>query len=219
MSHKTIRIDVPEEWHRQRTKGIGGSDAAAIIGQNPYKTNLELWKEKTGRLEPKDISNKPQIKYGKEAENLLRELFVLDYPEYEMIYRPYDILVNKDYEYIRGSLDGELIYKPTGEKGIWECKTTEIKRSDGFKNWQGKIPQNYYCQILHYFILDEDYKFAKLKAQIKSKSGDEVILTTKHYPLTRDECLEDIEYLKNEEIKFWWYVENDKEPPLRLPEI
>ena len=33
--------------HRKR--GIGGSDAAAAIGLNPYKSQLELWMEKTGR--------------------------------------------------------------------------------------------------------------------------------------------------------------------------
>lgn len=35
-----------DEWLKHRT-GIGGSDAAAIIGLNPYKTNQELWAEKS----------------------------------------------------------------------------------------------------------------------------------------------------------------------------
>lgn len=32
-----------DEWLKHRTK-IGGSDASAILGKNPYKTNVELWK-------------------------------------------------------------------------------------------------------------------------------------------------------------------------------
>lgn len=219
MSHKIIKIDTESDWHKGRSKGIGGSDAAAIIGQNPYKTNLELWREKTGREKPKDVSSKPAVMYGKKAEEYLRQLFMLDYPEYEMIYRPYDLHVHNEHEFIRASLDGELINISTKEKGIWECKTTEIKQRKDWEKWNNKIPQNYYCQILHYFAVDEDYKFAKLKAQIKDTTGDEIILTTKHYHLTREECKTDIEYLMNEEIKFWWYVENDKEPPLKLPEI
>jgi hypothetical protein len=33
-----------DEWIRERKKGIGGSDAASILGMNPYKTNVDLWK-------------------------------------------------------------------------------------------------------------------------------------------------------------------------------
>ena len=38
-----------EEWLNIRKKGIGSSDAAAAVGLNPYKSQLELWMEKTGR--------------------------------------------------------------------------------------------------------------------------------------------------------------------------
>lgn len=31
-----------QEWHRERAKGIGGSDAAAVLGRNPYMTNVDL---------------------------------------------------------------------------------------------------------------------------------------------------------------------------------
>ncbi len=40
-----------EEWLEERKNGIGGSDAATILGLNPYKTNIDLWEEKTGRKE------------------------------------------------------------------------------------------------------------------------------------------------------------------------
>ena len=40
-----IQFDSMEEWLVNR-KGIGGSDASAILGLNPYKTNQELWMEK-----------------------------------------------------------------------------------------------------------------------------------------------------------------------------
>lgn len=38
-----------DEWLKERTKGIGGSDVATILGLNPYKTPLQLWEEKTGK--------------------------------------------------------------------------------------------------------------------------------------------------------------------------
>lgn len=38
-----------EDWLEIRKQRIGSSDAAAAIGLNPYKSQLELWMEKTGR--------------------------------------------------------------------------------------------------------------------------------------------------------------------------
>src|SRR5690606_1298451 len=38
-----------EDWLAVRKQGIGSSDAAAAVGLNPYKSQLELWLEKTGR--------------------------------------------------------------------------------------------------------------------------------------------------------------------------
>lgn len=38
-----------DEWLEVRKHGIGSSDAAAALGLNPYKSQLELWMEKTGR--------------------------------------------------------------------------------------------------------------------------------------------------------------------------
>lgn len=220
MSHQIIKIDNPNDWHISRGRGIGGSDCASVLGLNPYKSNVDLWKEKTGRAKQKDISCKPCIIYGKKAEDLLRELFILDYPEYQVLHRPYDIHVHDDYEFMRASLDGELFDNRTNTKGILEIKTTEIRQSAEWEKWENKIPTNYFCQVLHYFAIDEDYKFCKLKAQIKHLDANkEIKLTTKHYHLKRDDFIEDIEYLKSKEVEFWHYVEVDKEPPLILPKI
>ena len=45
------------EWLEQRIKGIGGSDVSSIIGMNPYKSNVDLYREKLGLVNVKDISN------------------------------------------------------------------------------------------------------------------------------------------------------------------
>ena len=219
--HNIIKIDNSDEWLKVRSKGIGGSDAAAIIGKNPYKSNLDLWREKTGRTKPNDISNNDAVIYGKKAEEPLRQIFILDYPQYVLEYRPFDIHCNKDHDFIRGTFDGELFdVNQFMLKGIFECKTTEIRQQKDWQKWNNRVPDNYFCQVLHYFAIDTEYKFCKLKAQIKHyDENKEVIHTTKHYHFDREKYKEDIEYLINEEIKFYWYIENDKEPPLRLPEI
>ena len=78
--------DFPDEvaWLKGRMNGIGGSDASAIVGMNPYKSNIELFEEKTDRRIAPDISDKPYVIYGKKAEEPIRELFKLDYPEYQV---------------------------------------------------------------------------------------------------------------------------------------
>ena len=49
-----------DQWLSVRKGGIGSSDAASAVGLNPYKSQLELWMEKTGRdadlpkVDPKD---------------------------------------------------------------------------------------------------------------------------------------------------------------------
>ena len=70
-----------EEWIKERALRIGGSDASAVLGLNPYRTNLELWQIKTGQLTPEDISDKPYVRFGMEAERYIRELSKLQHPQ------------------------------------------------------------------------------------------------------------------------------------------
>lgn len=206
-----------DEWLKHRTK-IGGSDASAILGKNPYKTNVELWKDKAFHLMPEDISDKPYVKYGTEAEKYLRELFKLDYPQYEMFYEENNMWTNDAYPFAHASLDGWL-KDEAGRMGVWECKTTNILQSRQKEKWDHRLPENYYIQILHYLMVTE-FEFVELKAQLKSVFSDgTVYLQTRHYHIERSDVEADIEYLAEEERKFWTCVENMKAPPLVLPEI
>lgn len=206
-----------EDWLKHRTK-IGGSDASAILGKNPYKTNVELWKDKAFHLMPEDISDKPYVKYGTEAEKYLRELFKMDYPQYEMFYEENNMWTNDAYPFAHASLDGWL-KDEAGRMGVWECKTTNILQSRQKEKWDHRLPENYYIQILHYLMVTE-FEFVELKAQLKLVFSDgTVYLQTRHYHIERSDVEADIEYLADEERKFWTCVENMKAPPLVLPEI
>jgi putative phage-type endonuclease len=207
-----------EEWQKRRIRGIGASDASAVVGCNPYKTNLQLWEEKTGRREPEDISGKPYVKYGIEAEAPLRKLFSLDYPCYRVSYKNFDMRFNKAHPFIFATLDGALTEIETGRKGVLEIKTTEILKSMQYESWRDRIPENYYIQVLHQ-LLATGYEFAVLSAQLKTVYGDEVRTTTRRYFIERAEVQEDIDYLLEKEIEFWDSVQSDKCPDLMLPPI
>jgi putative phage-type endonuclease len=206
-----------EEWLKNRMKGIGGSEISAVVGCNPYMDNITLWKIKTGQIEPEDISDKPFVKYGHDAEHHLRELFKLDFPEYSVNYIENNSFYNDKYPFARASLDGWL-EDENGRKGILEIKTTEILQSMQKEKWNKQIPQNYYCQVLFYMaVLEAD--FAVLKAQLKTVFDGVPYLQTKHYPIERKDVEADIQYLMQEGEKFWQYVQSGKMPPLKLPEI
>lgn len=211
-----VEFDTFSQWLHSR-KGIGGSDASAVLGMNPYKTNEELWMEKTWQWEPEDISEKPYVKYGHEAEPLLRSLFALDYPEYQVFYYENNMIKNKRYPWAHASLDGELV-DWEGRRGILEIKTTNILQSVQREKWRDKIPDNYYIQILHYLMVT-GYDFAILKAQLKSEWGQDIRTQTRHYFIEREEAADDIEILKEAERKFWEDVETRRRPGLILPEI
>lgn len=54
--YKIYDFEDEKAWLKGRLNGIGGSDASAVVGKNPYKTNIELFEEKTGRRIAPDIS-------------------------------------------------------------------------------------------------------------------------------------------------------------------
>lgn len=206
-----------EEWLAARSGRIGGSDAAAIVGLNPYKTNVELWEEKAGLRQPEDISDKPYVKYGIAAEDHLRGLFRLDFPEYQVFYEEGNMWFNDRFPFAHASLDGWLVDQD-GRKGILEIKTTNILQSMQKEKWKGRIPDNYYIQLLHYFMVTE-FDFAILKAQLKFDYDGDIVLHTRHYKVERSEVEADIKYLQNSEMTFWKKLQAGHKPALILPEI
>lgn len=206
-----------EEWLAARKNHIGGSDASACVGMNPYKDNVQLWEEKTGLVIPEDISDKRYVQYGLRAEEHLRELFALDYPQYQIFYDDNNMFTNTDYPWMHASLDGELV-DSDGRRGVLEIKTTNILQSMQQEKWNDRIPDNYFCQVLHYLAVT-GYDFAVLKAQLKREWSGEVRLATKHYFIERKDVEEDIRFLVEAEKRFWNCVSAGRRPDLILPQI
>ena len=212
-----IQLKSRDEWLQHRKSRIGGSEASAIVGMNPYMTNVDLWEYKTGRKRPVDISDKDYVQYGIKAEDHLRELFKLDHPEYEVFYEENNMWLNDKYPFAHASLDGWL-KDQDGRMGVWECKTTNILQSMQKEKWNHRIPDNYYIQLIHYLLVTE-FEFAVLKAQLKYEYGGDVFLTTKHYKIERSEVEDDVEYLRQAEEKFYKNIQEDIKPNLILPNI
>jgi len=210
-----------EEWLEARRNGIGGSDAACVVGCNPWKSNVVLWREKNRLEQPADISDSDAVKFGKQAEAPVRELFLLMHPEYACEYHEFWMHCADYSPFIYATLDGELTEIETGRRGIYEGKTTTIQSAWQWDSWKNRVPQHYYIQLLHQLLACEWAEFAVLNAFIRYHRGEEERAKMQNYIIFRDDpqIIADMAMLKTAETAFWQMVEDGKEPPLILPEI
>lgn len=61
------------EWLENRSKMIGASDVAAILGENPFRTNIDVWMDKTGRGNF-DFDN-DHLAFGRDVEGAIAGLY------------------------------------------------------------------------------------------------------------------------------------------------
>lgn len=207
-----------EEWLKARTQGIGGSDAGCIVGANPWKSARQLWKEKTGVDKPDDISDKPAVKFGKEAEQYLRALFLLTYPQYICEYHEFRMYANDRLPFIFATLDGELT-DADGRRGILEIKTTTIQQAKQWFEWDDCIPQHYYIQVLHQMLACDWAEYVELFAHIRYKKGEEIRAALRKFRIERRDVEQDLQILEEREIVFYKQWQYGIEPPFILPEI
>ena len=215
MFHKkpptTIQYKDREDWLAGRSKSIGASEVAIILGQASYKSPLDLWKEKTGRKTPDDISEDERVSYGTEAEEHLRALFALKHRnDYKVEYKPFLVYHHGEKPFMTCSLDGELVRLSDGKRGVWECKTALIQSKRALEEWDGRIPNNYFCQVCDQLNITQ-FDFLVLSAELRFPDNTAEI---REYTIEADEVRADMAYVEEEVTKFWRYIESDRQPPV-----
>lgn len=129
-----------EQWLEHRRKGIGGSDAAIVVGLNPYKSLYELWADKQSFLPPQEDTERMRI--GRDLEPYVAKRFME--ATKKRVERLPCIYQHEKYPFIIANVDRRVI----GENAGLEIKTTgEFNKTD-FKN--GEVPPTYLCQCYHY---------------------------------------------------------------------
>ena len=182
------------EWLLARTKGIGGSDAGIILGLNKYRTAFELWLEKTGQVEPIEISNEA-IYWGNEMENVVAKEF--EKRTEKKVRRSNYMYSHPDYPYITANLDRMVV----GESAILECKTASAYLA---KEWEAEeIPATYLVQVQHYLGVT-----GKEKGYIAVLVGGNKFIWK---DIERDEEL--IKMIFEAEKHFWEYHVKQGHPP------
>ena len=211
-------MDIAEnrlEWLSERKKGIGASEASAVLGLSPWLSNTELWELKTGRREPKDLSGNTAVDIGNRTEDAMRVMFLAEHPEYTLEYNQHGIIYQDGARWLSATLDGELICED-GKRGILEIKTSTPQGKAAWDKWRDKIPQNYYIQILWQFLAT-GYDFAYLYAKLIRTNGDSEL---RSYRFDRADCEEDMKYVYEKGKEFWEYnVLQDVRPSTILPSL
>lgn len=132
-----------EEWLQLRRKGIGGSDASVIMGKNPYRSILQLWEEKTGKLPVTDEGNEYTY-WGNVMEPIIRKEFMNRTGL--KVRQKHAMIFHKDYPYLFADVDG-IVTDERGEKCIFEAKTASQYKAE---QWEDGVPEEYILQVQHY---------------------------------------------------------------------
>lgn len=203
-----------DEWLKERGKGIGGSDAAALVDQSRFKTLQQLWSEKVmGTVNP---VKGPQIEYGTNAEEPIRTLFALRHSAacgaddvLEVDYMPDACLCSKALPWMRYSPDGLLFDPVTNTYGILEIKTSMVHNGEKAREWKEGVPIEYYLQILH-GLLVTGFSFVILTAELRFWHGKIEIIERRY---DREDVQEDLEELLRMEQENWQRYFVAKEMP------
>ncbi len=135
-----------EDWLNVRKGGIGSSDAGAAVGLNPYKSQLELWMEKTGRdgnLPKTDPNDETSPMYWG---TLLEPIVAAHYCKRtgHKVRRINAVLQHPRYPWMLANLDREVVGAPDVQ--ILECKTAGI---NGARLWKDGVPEYVQLQVMH----------------------------------------------------------------------
>src|SRR5690625_1801045 len=90
-----------QDWLHERQKGIGGSDASAILGFNPWKSAFELYIEKTSDT-VQEIDNEA-IHWGNVLEDVVAEEFTRRTGK--RVRRRNQIFKHKEHEFMIANID------------------------------------------------------------------------------------------------------------------
>jgi putative phage-type endonuclease len=161
----TLNLD-KSAWLEYRKKGIGGSDAGAVCGFNPYRTAIEVYQDKTTK-EIEEIDNEA-MRQGREFEDYVARRFCE--ATGKKVRRANAMYYDENHDCMLADVDRMVV----GENAGLECKTASPYLADKWED--GKIPMHYQLQCYHYMsvmnaeawyiavlIYGREFKFYKIE--------------------------------------------------------
>jgi putative phage-type endonuclease len=147
MNTKAVSTLSPENL-ADRQKGLGGSDAAVALGLSPWKTALQLYLEKTGELEPEDLSDNEAVEWGVRNEPQIRQKYA-DVTGREVVL-PKDTVFHPTLQWMFCHPDGLVL---DGNR-VFSAKTADVRVAERWgEPGSADVPESYYVQKQHEMIV------------------------------------------------------------------
>lgn len=196
MSIKKLPRPDRAEWLVLRRSYIGGSDAAAVVGLNPYVSAYSLWCEKKG-ITP-DFAGNLATAVGEYLEEFIAKRF--EEETGKKVRRNNFCIFNEDYPWAMADIDRELV----GEDAGLECKSTSALNLKQYKG--GSFPAKFYVQCVHYLAVTGKQRW--YLAVLIGNSDFKV------FTIERQDVLEDIDALMAAEKDFSVTMQGDTPPAM-----
>ena len=198
MITKISTVDMDREmWLSKRRGSIGGSDAAAVLGLDTFRSPYALWCEKTGRIVPEDIGDKEAVRLGLDLEQYVARRWMEQTGR--KVRRDNHMIYNSRYPFAHANIDRAVV----GESAGLECKTTSSFEVLSACR-EGKYPERWYTQMLHYMMVTGAEKWYL----------GVLVLGKGFYAFEVERHEDEIEALAKAESDFWQFVKEDKAPPM-----
>ena len=125
-----------EEWLELRRHSIGGSEAGALLGLNPYASSLTLYLDKKGLSKPKETNEAMRI--GTDLEEYVAKRF--EEKTGKKVRKDNFMYMHDEYDFITANVDREIV----GENSGLECKTMSAFNDYDLEG--GEVPAYYFNQ-------------------------------------------------------------------------
>lgn len=131
----------------ERMKGIGGSDAPAIVGCDPFRQPMDVYLDKTGQIEPGpdlELTNQA-VRWGNRLESIIADEWGVDNNKVPVVIdKPF---INPEHSFQRGNVDRMI----QGEKAGLEVKARgTFNASDYGPSGTDQVKESDIIQCHHY---------------------------------------------------------------------
>lgn len=203
-----------EDWLKRRRSGIGGSEAAAVLGVSPFKSAFTLWAEKTEKVPEPDLDMKEYIYWGNKLEPVIADRYseetgrsLIDYGRYAIKYHPEISFMHCTIDRalpLPGPEDVKRIGYPEFADGYGSLS---IKNANEFtlQEWEEDTPLHYQVQLQQELCVT-GWLWGGFAVLIGGN-------TFRWADARKNEAF--ISMLKQEEERFWTeFVQKDIPPPV-----
>lgn len=188
-----------DTWLEARKQGIGGSEAAAVLGVNPYVSPLSLYCRKQG-LMPETEDNE-RMRWGRQLEQAIAEDYELETGRKLHDPGSFTIYTSTEYPWMIATIDRMIVEADDqDDHGVLQIKTARAGERD---TWLEEIPLYVQVQVQHEMIVTG------------KKWGAVAVFFGDYEHLYIDVALHQrfAEILIEQTQKFWERIQNEDAPP------